>query len=720
MFRTLVRNLLRLLYRVEIHGQGYFQSIQGNLLVVANHTSFLDPVLLWAFLPGFLTFAINTRIAQVPWIRPFLKMARVFPLDPSNSTSLKALIQHLRQGERTVIFPEGRITVTGTLMKIYDGAGMVADKGEAVVLPICIEGAQYTRFSKLKGRVRRRWFPKIQLHVLPPVDIRPPASVKGAERRKQAGSRLADVMTEMLFVTSNSHKTLFSALLDAKHIHGAGKRILEDSNRRPLHYRGLIKQVMALALVLERSVPANAVVGILLPGSIATVALMLAAQLGNRLPAMLNYTAGLKGLKSACKCAGIQVLFTSRRFVAAMQLEETLDVLAENGVKIVILEDELAGLSLIDRIRAMAYSWLTDLLYRPSPEACEGPAVILFTSGSEGEPKAVLLSHRNILANCAQLASVIDFNRQDVILNVLPLFHVFGLSAGTILPLVSGLYTFLYPNPLHYKVVPELAYDINATVLFGTNTFLSGYGKHAHPYDFYSVRYVFAGAEKLQENVRRLWMDKFGIRILEGYGATETSPVLAVNTPMAYRAGTVGRILPGIECRLEAVAGIQKGGRLHVKGPNVMLGYFMPENPCRLVPTHSCFGKGWYDSGDIVTIDSDGFVTIQGRAKRFAKVGGEMVSLAVVESLAAQRWPDKTHAAVAISDPAKGETILLVTDQSGAKVEDLRQIARQQGIPELWLPRGILELESLPLMGSGKIDFPALQQQVLEKLKAMA
>src|SRR5690606_17075623 len=201
----------------------------------------------------------------------------------------------------------------------------------------------------------------------------------------------------------------------------------------------------------------------------------------------------------------------------------------------------------------------------------DDPAVILFTSGSEGEPKGVMLSHTNLLSNREQLAARFDFNAQDVILNVLPVFHAFGLTAGTLLPLLSGMRLFLYPSPLHYRIIPEVAYDINATILFGTNTFLHGYAKHAHPYDFYSVRYVFAGAEKLQSDTRRIWMEKVGLRVLKSYEATKSSTVSSSNAPMYYREGTVGRFFPGVKWRVEEVPCVAEGGRVNVEGPNVLL-----------------------------------------------------------------------------------------------------------------------------------------------------
>ena len=229
------------------------------------------------------------------------------------------------------------------------------------------------------------------------------------------------------------------------------------------------------------------------------------------------------------------------------------------------------------------------------------------------------------------------------------------------------------------------------------------------------MRYVFAGAEKLQEANRRIWSEKFGVRIFEGYGATETSPVLAANTPMYNKKGTVGRFLPGIDYRLEPVPGVESGGQLLIHGPNVMLGYYLNDNPGQLVPPTLVDGEPWYDTGDIVSIDAEGYVKIEGRLKRFAKIGGEMVSLALVEELAQAVWPDIQHAAIALTDPQKGERIVLVTEQKGAIRNELQQQAKQHQIGEINVPRDIIEVDALPVLGSGKLDYPAIQKLVEDK-----
>ncbi|GAB6044202.1 AMP-binding protein [Endothiovibrio diazotrophicus] len=705
--KTLLRRLLTLLYRVEIKGLEHFDDADERLLIVANHTSFLDALLLVAFLPGQLTFAVNTWVAKYPLFKPFLALTRIFPMDPTNPLALKGLVGYLKEGHPTVIFPEGRITVTGALMKIYDGPGLVADKADAQVVPVRIDGAQYTPFSRLRGRVRLRWFPKITLTVLAPRSIRPPASVQGRDRRRAAGHRLAELMTGMMFETANTERTLFQALVDARRVHGGERPVLEDIERKPMGYDRLITAAYALGRPLTRGTAPGERVGLLLPNATATVVAFLGLHAYRRVPAMLNFTVGSQGMASAARTATLRRVVTSRRFVAAAKLEPVVERLSES-VELVYLEDLAARIGL----KAKLGAWLKSkgaALRRPAGDP-NAAAVVLFTSGSEGEPKGVVLSHRNLLSNRAQLGARVDFNAQDVVLNALPMFHSFGLTAGTLLPLLSGMKCFLYPSPLHYRIVPEIAYDVNATVLFGTNTFLAGYGRAAHPYDFYSVRYVFTGAEKLQEQTRTLWAEKFGIRLFEGYGATETAPVLAVNTPMEYRRGSVGRLLPGIDHALETVPGIEEGGRLHVRGANVMLGYLLAANPGELAPPASSQGAGWYDTGDIVTLDEEGYVRIQGRAKRFAKIGGEMVSLAAVEALASEVWEGALVAAVRLPDPGKGEQLVLLTDAEGADRPALLAAAKAHGVSELNVPKKVLGGTRIPLLGTGKIDLPGAQK----------
>jgi len=422
-----------------------------------------------------------------------------------------------------------------------------------------------------------------------------------------------------------------------------------------------------------------------------------------RVPAMLNYTAGTAGLQNACIAANVETIITSRQFLDAAKLNET--VAAIQGANVVYLEDLREHFGLFDKLWLLGYArWFPKAVDQSSHP--DDPAVVLFTSGSEGKPKGVVHSHHGVLANIAQIRSVIDFSPSDKFMIALPLFHAFGFTCGAIMPLVTGSKMFLYPSPLHYRIIPEIIYDRGCSVLFGTSTFLGNYARFAHPYDFYKLRYVVAGAEKLNEEVRKTWMEKFGIRILEGYGATECAPVLAVNTPMAYRSGTVGPLLPGLEPKLESVPGIPQGGLLSVRGPNVMLGYYLYDNPGVLKAPED----GWYSTGDIVDIDADGFVRILGRVKRFAKVAGEMVSLETVEQIANRAAPEGQHAASTQADPQRGENILLFTTDVGLTRDSLQAAARELGSPELAVPRKIVVVMELPLLGTGKTDYVKLKQ----------
>jgi acyl-[acyl-carrier-protein]-phospholipid O-acyltransferase/long-chain-fatty-acid--[acyl-carrier-protein] ligase len=485
--------------------------------------------------------------------------------------------------------------------------------------------------------------------------------------------------------------------------------IVEDPLGTRLTYRKLLLGTKVLGEKLAAVTQPGEVVGVLLPNAAGVAVVLLGLHRHGRVPAMLNYTAGAANLVTACKAAEIKTVIASKAFIEKARLEDEVVELGKH-VRILMTEDIRAGVTTLDKLKAMLPA------SAPTTAQPDDPAFVLFTSGSEGTPKGVVLSHRNLLANVAQVAARIDFSPADIIFNVLPVFHSFGLTGGLVLPLVSGTKTFLYPSPLHYRIIPELVYGTNATAIFGTDTFLMGYARTANPYDFRSLRFVVAGAEPVKTETRRVWMEKFGHRILEGYGVTECSPVLAVNTPMFNRAGTVGRLLPGIEHRLEEIPGIEDAGRLHVRGPNIMLGYLRAEAPGVLEKPD----QGWHDTGDIVAIDADGFVGIRGRMKRFAKIAGEMVSLAAVDAMVGTLRPDAEHVTVAVPDARKGERLVLMTTASDISRSAIQAHFRELGATELMIPAEILPMDTLPLLGSGKVDFMAARRLALEVIAARA
>jgi acyl-[acyl-carrier-protein]-phospholipid O-acyltransferase/long-chain-fatty-acid--[acyl-carrier-protein] ligase len=688
--------LFRALFRTEIRGLENLPPPGTRMLIAPNHVSLIDGPLLHAVLPIDASFAVDTGISKAWWAKPFLRVVKHYTMDPSKPLAARDLIKLVAAGEPVVIFPEGRITVSGSLMKVYDGTAMIADKADAVVVPIRIEGAQRSHLSYLNGsQIKRSWFPRVTVTILPPVKLPVDPALKGKARRNAAGAALQDVMIDAMVKNAMLDHTLFEALGHAYRDRDTGKVIVEDALGTKLTYRKLILGAQVLSRKLETGTAVGENVGVLLPNSAGIAVVFMALQNIGRVPAMLNFSAGPVNVLAAMKAAQVKTVLTSKAFIEKGKLDKLMAAISAE-THVVYLEDVRASIGTADKIKGL----LAGTAPRVVRQAND-PAVVLFTSGSEGTPKGVVLSHRNILANAAQALARVDANANDKVFNVLPVFHSFGLTGGMMMPLLAGIPIYMYPSPLHYRIVPELIYQTGATILFGTDTFLSGYARSAHAYDFRTLRLVIAGAEAVKDRTRQVFMERYGIRILEGYGVTETAPVLAMNTPMANRPGTVGRLSPLMESKLDPVPGIEEGGRLSVRGPNVMLGYLRAENPGVL----EVLAEGWHDTGDIVAIDPAGFITIKGRAKRFAKIAGEMVSLSAVENIATALWPQAASVAVSIPDQRKGERIVLLTTEKNAERSAMQRQAKAIGASELTVPAAIMVVDKVPLLGTGKTDY---------------
>ncbi|HVC50319.1 MAG TPA: AMP-binding protein [Burkholderiales bacterium] len=706
MLNDLLRSLVRFLFCLKIVGDPD-NLLKPRTLVIANHTALWDGLFLRILMPAETIFVVNTEIMH-RWIFRFL-IGRVehVQIDPANPMAARTVIRLLDAGRRVVIFPEGRISRTGSLMKVYDGTAFVAARSQASVVPIILDGLQYSRLGYLTGRNPRHYFPKVTIYIGSSQRLYMPEVGTARQKRHQVGENMRR-MLEKASADAFQHANLASALLRASKLFGMNREIIEDTRTGRLRYADIWRLALGIGRCVHKSTVPRENVGIMLPNTAATVASLLGLIIFDRVPAMLNYTSGPRGVLLAMQVAAVNVVLTSRRFIEVGHLERHLA--AMEGKQIIFLEDLRENLGVSGKLSLLRDRWLRlgKLCETADPEEA---AVVLFTSGSEGVPKGVVLSHSAILANINQLHSVIDFNSNDKFFNPLPLFHAFSLNCATLMPLLYGVRIFLYPSPLHARTIAELVYNQNATVLFGTSTFLGQYGKVAHPLDFYRLRYVVAGGEKLQPEIMRLYFEKFGLRLIEGYGTTECGPVISLNRPSAFRLGTVGTIMPNMSSRIEPFADLKEGGVLYVRGPNLMLGYYYNDSPglCKWPGSE----PEWYCTGDIVRQDSDGFLTIIGRMRRFAKVAGEMVSLEAVEQLVSAISMNHLHAALYSGHVGRGEAIILFTTDSDLTRKVIAEYAHQIGFSELALPREIRYVKSMPLLGSGKINYISLSAMMM-------
>ncbi len=705
MWLMIVKFFLNLFFRIEIKGWENWEKAGDGVLIAPNYVSFIDPLILAVFLPEKVPFAIERRLTKKKFIGLFLPLVETHILDADAPLTLKYFLNHLKNGGKCVIFPELQPTTIGNPMKVSQGVAMIADHTKAKILPINITGTELTPFSRIQHKPGLRFFAKVTINILPATKIVLPDDLSGPKRASAAGRALEKIMDEASLASRTKNKKFFDVLLDARKQYGGKFRIFCDHGQRPITYNGLITRILLIEDVLKTAGMEGDNVGVLLPTSIGGAVTIYALQKMGKVPAMLNFSLGGRSLVNCCRTACVKTVITSRKFVELGKFEALIAAVEEAGLRVIWLEDHASSITKFKKVSAA----LKTIFMRSAPVKegeTDKPAIILFTSGSEGAPKGVVLSYKNLLVNHAQMYTRVDFYRSDRILNTMPIFHSFGLC-GVFMPVTLGIFVYFYPSPLHYKTISTICYDERITFLFATDTFLGGYAKAASDnYDFATIRMLVQGGEKLRNSTQEIWFERFSIRITEGYGVTEASPVVANNYYAHHRSGTVGQFVAGIEYRIEPVEGVHEGGRLWIKGPNVMLGYLRSTNPGVIDPPKD----GWHDTGDIVSVDEDGFVRILGRAKRFAKIGGEMISLAAVEEVLSEVWPEDKHAVVMIKGGPRGETLSLVTSKPELKRDELRQTLSDLGVAEIAIPKKILTLENIPLLSTGKIDYVTLEE----------
>ena len=712
--RFLLRIVLRLL-KVQVSFDVNPEDLPKKTIYISNHVSWLDPIILFAYLPNSPFFLLHPKLFRNKWIWFFLGHAHKTEFNYMDPANIKKVIQVVNHGRSCVMFPEGMMTDNGDMMKIYEAPVIVADRTDAPFVPIWISGAEFSSFADTAGFVPHRPLPKIRVRVSKPQKIVVNETLK--KNRDYLKAQTYNMLNNLRFdARFKNNVALFKKLIRISKLYGKvsafeRREIIEDVKRVPQTYMDIILKSHLLGAQFARFTENAENVAVILPNCIENVVTFFGLSAYNRTPVMLNFSLGPRVVLSMCKTVVVKNIITSHSFVEKANLQETIEVLQKNNLKIHFLEDIAKQITLGDKIKAF-FAYKTKRV--PVEQNPDDPAAILFTSGSEGTPKAVVLSHSNIFSNVVQASCVVQLNLQDLLFNCLPMFHSFGLTIGTLFPLLTGSKVFLFPSPLQYRTITELLYELKVTMMIATDTFYQVYARLSHPYDFRRIRLCIAGAEGVKAETRNMMAERLGIMLQEGYGTTECSPLLTINTLLFNKYGTLGKLVPGIDYRLDAVDGIESGKELVVKGPNIMKGYIYADNPGVLVPVED----GWYHTGDVVEVDELGFIKLIDRAKRFAKIGGEMISLTAVENNAKDMCKDEDFKCVAVAapHPKKGEQIVLVSNKSDLTRKDFTDYASKNGLSELYVPAVLLFKEEFPVFATGKADKVSLKKWAIEQI----
>lgn len=710
-------------YRIRVEGRDNIPE-NGGALFVANHMSFVDALLLMASTDRIIRFLMYKGIYDLPYVKPFAKMIRAIPISSEQRPremlhSLREATEAIKKGEVVCIFAEGQITRIGQLLPFRRGMERIMKGLDAPIVPINLDGVWGSIFSFDRGRFVWKWPRSIPYPVTVSFGKPMPPVATTFEVRKAVQQLQADAFAHR---KSRMH-TLHRSLIQTAHRHPF-RFAMADKRRPRMKWSGVLLSSIFLARRLRSVWEGQEMVGILLPPSIPGALVNFAAMLVGKIPVNLNYTTSDEALASSAAQCKIETVITTKLLLDKIPLHIPC--------KTILLEEAAASPRLGERVAALALwflpgGWIERNLAGGRRKSMDDLATIIFSSGSTGDPKGVMLSHYNIASNIDQVGQTFMLDRRDCLLGVLPFFHSFGFTVTLWLPAMLGVSVVYHPSPLDLAAVGELVRDYLVTFLMATPTFLQAYLRKCSPEDFGSLRFVIAGAEKLPERLAVAFEDRFGIRPLEGYGATECSPVVAVNTH-DYRApgfrqvgakrGRIGHPLPGVTVRIvdpdtREPLPIGTPGLLLVKGPNVMQGYLgKPEKTAEVLQ------DGWYVTGDIASEDEDGFLTITDRLSRFSKIGGEMVPHVKVEERLHELVgaTERKFVVTSVPDDKKGERLVVLHILRPDELKIVLDQLPHSGLPNLWTPRPnqFFTVEELPHLGTGKLDLRRIRELALE------
>ena len=709
----------RAFYRLTVLSPDNVPS-KGGALLVSNHVSFVDLLLILASTRRFVRFLLPQDVCGLWWLKPFLRYLRVISLPPESqprelTRTLDRARDAVRQGEVVGIFAEDNISRIGVLLPFRREFERIMEGVEAPIIPACLDGVWGSIFSYQKGR----FFWKLPRRLPYPVTISFGKALPPSATAFETRSVIQELNTDAW-----SHRRRTMKLLHRAFVHRARRCPLRfamaDARVPTLSFGGALMKVIFLARRLRSHWVEQEMVGILLPPSVAGALVNFAALLLGKVPVNLNYTLSEEALASCVAQCKLQTVLSSKAFLDRVKVKVPCRTLQ--------LEEVAAQPRLGEKLLAFALAWLTPTgaleraLGREQPGSLDDIATVIFSSGSTGEPKGVMLTHYNLTSNAEQLSQLLDFNPRDRFLGILPFFHSFGFTATLTAPAVMGIGVAFHPSPLDAKPIGELVRRYSLTYIMATPTFLQIYLRSCDPADFGSLNSVMASAEKLPQWLANAFEEKFGLRPAEGYGCTECSPVVTCSThdfraagfrQVGSRRGSIGRPVPGVSVRIvdpdtRAPVPLGKSGLLLVRGPNVMRGYLgQPEK------TAEVLRDGWYVTGDIATLDEEGFLQITDRLSRFSKIGGEMVPHVKVEEKLHEAL-GTTEIAIAVCgvpDPKKGERLVVLHTLPEPLLADLLKQLPQLGLPNLWIPRPnqFFRVETLPQLATGKMDLRSIR-----------